>query len=257
MTLGKRKPFSYNRLMKIVSVDNPKVKEWERLRQKKYRDEAGLFIVEEKHMIQEAMSAGCLDTLLIRENLINPFKHEAVEVSEKVMKKLSVNRSANDYIAICRKPVIKVSKEEAFIVLEEVQDPGNMGTIIRTAYSFGYDAVYISNNSCDVFNEKTLQSSQGSIFHLPVIRMPITEIYAWLKEKGVYIYGTSLQTDKSIETVERKTPFALVMGNEGRGLSEFAQKKADYLFKIPMANFDSLNVSIAMGICAYEFKKVF
>ena len=257
MTLGKRKPFSYNRLMKITSADNSRVREWEKLRQKKYRDETGLFIVEEKHMIEEALAASCVDTLLVREGIDNPFGKEAVEVSDKVMKKLSLNKSENDLIAVCRKPVIKVSKEEAFIVLEEVQDPGNMGTIIRTAYSFGYDAVYISNNSCDVFNEKTLQSSQGSIFHLPVIRMPITEIYARLKEKGVYIYGTSLQTDKSMETVERKTPFALVMGNEGRGLSEFAQKNADYLFKIPMANFDSLNVSIAMGICAYEFKKVF
>ena len=111
--------------MIINSLDNARVKLWTKLHQKKYRDQHGLFIVEEKHLIEEAINAGMLDTLIVRENAENPFDREAVIVSEGVMRKLSENVSLNDCIGICRINTVKEIKGSSFIILENVisKDP--------------------------------------------------------------------------------------------------------------------------------------
>ena len=119
--------------MEINSVQNERVRQWDKLKMKKYRDETGRFVVQERHLIQEAIEAGLLETLIIRQGTVNEFPLEAVIVSDAVMKKLSANVSLNDCIAVCRKPDVRIEKKERVIVLERVQDPGNLGTIIRTA----------------------------------------------------------------------------------------------------------------------------
>ena len=240
--------------MIINSADNSRVKLWAKLKQKKYRDEYHLFVVEEKHLIQEAIAADMLDTLIVREGCKNPFDREAVYVSEAVMKKLSNNVSLNECIGICRIPHNSRITGASFIILEQLQDPGNVGTIIRTACSFGYDAVLLSNDCASPYGYKTIQASQGAIFQIPVIVGEIEKLIADVKALGCTVYATTLDTDCFLSDVEIPDKYALLFGNEGQGLSEKAVGLSDRSVKIEMARFESLNVAIAMGICAYRFK---
>ena len=240
--------------MKIESPENTKVKMWEKLKQKKYRDEYGLFIVQGAHMVEEAMKGGFIDTLLVRDGVENRFPSDCVYVSDKVMKKLSENTSLNDYLAICNIPENKNITGKRFIVLENVQDPGNVGTIIRTAYSFGYDAVFLNEGCASLYNSKTIQSSQGSIFHMPVITMPVQDIFDYLNRKGIRKYVTFLHTDTYLSKVNPCEKYALVFGNEGKGVSQYVLDNSDETFKIEMDRFESLNVASAMSICAYYFR---
>jgi len=238
----------------IRSLENNKIKYFNSLKIKKNRDKEKLFIVEEKHMIQEAIKSGLLKTLIVRETVINEFDFESFVVSNEVMKKLSENSSLNDYIGICQMKPKQIQNYHRFIVLENVQDPGNVGTIIRTAYSFGYDAVLLSNTCADVYNYKTIQSSQGSFFYIPVISMPFEEIVALCKAQNVDMIGTSLHTDFSLSNIQVPNKYALVFGNEGKGLSQLALSSCKECFKIEMDNFESLNVASACAIAAYQFR---
>ncbi len=240
--------------MIINSTDNSRVKLWSKLKQKKYRDEYHLFVVEEKHLIEEAIAAGMLDTLIIRDGCDNPFDREAVYVSEAIMKKLSNNVSLNECIGICRIPENSAIKGTSFIILEQLQDPGNVGTIIRTACSFGYDAVLLSRDCASPYSYKTIQSSQGAVFQIPVIVDDIEKLIAEVRSLGCTVYATTLDTDCFLSDVKVPDRYALLFGNEGQGLSEKAVKLSDCSVKIEMARFESLNVAIAMGICAYRFK---
>ena len=240
--------------MEINSVQNEKVRQWDKLKLKKYRDETGCFIIQEKHLIKEALEAGLLETLIVRKGAVNEFSREAVTVSDAVMKKLSSNVSLNDFIAICRKPENQAEREDRIIVLEKVQDPGNLGTIIRTAYSFGYDALYLSTDCCDEFNEKCIQSSQGAIFRLPIIRMKMEDIRKKMKKEGLTVAVTCLRGASMLQDIEIPQRFALVFGNEGRGLTAETIKAGDIRVKIEMDQFESLNVAVAAAICAYQFR---
>ncbi len=240
--------------MLITSADNPKVKLWEKLKQKKYRDEARLFLVEEKHLIEEALKANKVETLIIRDSLTNPFEMDAIKVSDNVMKKISNNTSLNDYIAVCNFLDVQEIKGNSFIVLENVQDPGNVGTIIRTAYSFGYDAVYLNESCASIYNHKTIQATQGALFHIPLIIKDTGESIEYLRSNSVRIIGTSLNTNNYLSKSNKYEKFALVYGNEGQGLTSETQMQCDEVVKIEMKNFDSLNVAIAMAISSYYYK---
>ena len=240
--------------MFINSTENSRIVKYAKLKQKKYRDLYQLFIVEEKHLIEEAIKADLLDTLIIREGCENPFGREPLWVSETVMKKISNNVSLNDCIGICRIPEEKEIKGNSFIILENVQDPGNVGTIIRTAYSLGYDAVLLSKGCASPYSYKTVQSTQGALFHIPVITGEIEELISVVKEAGCKVYATALDCSHPLSETVKTEKYALLMGNEGQGLSDKAISLSDESIRIEMANFESLNVAIAMGICAYWFK---
>jgi len=242
--------------MVITSVNNPQVKMWEKLKNKKFRDEHGLFVIQQSHLIEEALKKNCVETLLVREGCDNPFAVEPVYVSDSVMKKICTNVSLNDCAAVCRKLTYDKPQSNSVIILENVQDPGNVGTIIRTAYSFGYDAVYLTEGCADEYNEKTIQSSQGAMFHIPVIRAGLSDTVNVLKKKGVHIVATSLDSSHFLKEAECHEKFALMFGNEGQGLSEAALSLADERIKIEMAAFESLNVASAMAIAAYYYKNI-
>ena len=141
------------------------------------------------------------------------------------------------------------------IVLDDVQDPGNVGTIIRTALSFGYDAVLLSAHSCDIYNEKVIRSTQGALFHIPVIRGDVHEMLIKLKQSKIKILATSLRDATALRKIRIPEAFALVFGNEGKGVSEEVLQLADTHVYIEMHTFESLNVAVAAGICMYAFKK--
>ena len=240
--------------MIINSLENSRIKLYAKLKQKKYRDQYGLFIVEERHLIEEAINADQLDTLIVRENTDNPFDKEALIVSDQVMKKLSENVSLNDCIGICRINSSKAIKGSSFIILENVQDPGNVGTIIRTAYSLGYDGVLLSQGCASPYSHKTIQSSQGALFHIPVIEGKIEDLIDSVKKLDCKVYATTLDSSHFLQDTVKSDRYAILLGNEGQGLSDRAVSLADENIKIEMRNFESLNVSVAMAICAYWFK---
>lgn len=242
--------------MEIQSLQNAKVKDWLKLHQKKYRDREKQFLVEGEHLIVEALHAGCLKTLLIREGAKNIFSfHEDVYVvTSAIMDKLSQNVSPVDYIGICKQHHAQLKQPQRLIFLDGIQDPGNMGTIIRSAYSFGYDAVILSEDCVDVYNDKTIRSTQGALFHIATRRENLALAIKTAKADGVQIVATALEKAVPLRTMVPPKSFGLVLGNEGKGIREAILELADNIVKIEMDHFESLNVGVAASICMYYLK---
>ncbi|MBQ6655487.1 MAG: RNA methyltransferase [Erysipelotrichaceae bacterium] len=238
----------------IRSLENSRIKLYRSLKMKKYRDRYGLFIIQERHLIEEAIRYGRLEELICVEDAVNDFDIECTFVSREVINSLSDNQSPNECIGIGRIVDEQLPKSGRLIVLEDVQDPGNVGTIIRTAACFGYDGVLLSDRCADIYNSKTVSACQGAVFAVPVIRRSMAEIMDYLKANGIRTYGTSLREERYLQSVRPAEKYALIFGNEGQGLTEETLKKCDECFKIEMDSFDSLNVAIAMAISAYHFR---
>ncbi|MCF0112346.1 MAG: RNA methyltransferase [Erysipelotrichaceae bacterium] len=237
----------------ITSLQNSKVKEWAKLLTKKQRDKTGLFLVEDEHLLEEAHMAGLLKVMLVLDNQ----KYDDVQtyqVTPQILEKLSETVSKARCIGICQKPVYTKDVRHC-ILLEDVQDPGNVGTIIRTAYSFGFDACILTSGCADVYSSKVIRSTQGAFFHMPVIHMKASEAISMLKQKGVTVIGTCLQDSKPLQDVTCEGSVCLVMGNEGSGMKEETRSLCDMLVRIEMSNFESLNVAVAAGIAAYTFRR--
>lgn len=242
---------------KIVSLQNSKVKKWTSLHEKKYRDKEGLFLVENEHMIEEALKNNAVKEIILREDIIDKYNFDnTVYVSKEVMKKICNSNSIADSIAVCFKSDKDINELNRVILLDGVQDPGNLGTIIRSAVSFGFDAMYISNDTCDIYNDKCLQATQGAIFKLPVLRGNLVDYIEALKEEGFNIVGTSLKESNTLSSLNEKEKMAFVFGNEGNGVSEIVLDKCDENIFIEIGDFESLNVAVATGIVLYKFRKL-
>lgn len=242
--------------MEITSLTNAKVKQWSKYKEKKYRDKDHKFLIEGEHLIEEAHKANLIECILIEQGKENMFPaYETYEVTRDILKKLSDSVSGTYIMAVCHMPNISsIDFGNKVIVLDDVQDPGNVGTIIRTAFSFGYTSIVLSNHSVDVYNEKVIRSTQGALFHMPIIRGDIMELLQELKQQGITLYATSLHEATPLQQTPKKAPCALIFGNEGNGVSKDVIDYSDHKVFIEMKTFESLNVAVAAGICMYEFK---
>ncbi len=241
--------------MDIQSVQNARVKEWMKLHTKKGRDEAGQFLVEGEHLIQEAIKAQCVQVLLIQEN--HPFSFDGCEVlicHEAVMKKLSQSVSGSSLIAVCRIPKKEIENHKRVLLLDNIQDPGNMGTILRTAHAFGFNGIYCSEDCVDIYNDKVIRSTQGALFAIELVRTDLMGVIKKLKDDGVYVVGTALDNAIEFSKCESKEKMAFVFGNEGQGIRDELLQQMNQTVKIEMNSFDSLNVAVAAGICMYHFR---
>ncbi len=239
----------------IESVQNNRIKEWTKLHSKKQRDSVGLFLIEQEHLIEVALKFNVVEQLLILKNYDHPFTQlEHIQVSQEVLDKLSQNVSKVQMIAVCRQSNHEFEVKDKMVFLDGIQDPGNMGTIIRTAISFGYEEIIISKDCVDIYNDKCVRSTQGALFQIPIIRTDLNEVLLRTKEKGITIIGTSLH--KAIPLNEATCPnkVGLVFGNEGQGVTQEVLDLCDFNVKIEMNDFESLNVAVAAGICLYKFK---
>lgn len=243
--------------MEITSKTNIKVKQWMKYHQKKYRDQDKKFIIEGEHLIEEALNASVLDILLVRKGVESPFFNvkEIFEVSDDVMDKLSTNISKVDFIGICHYIENNIDQYDHVLLLDDVQDPGNMGTIIRTAYSFGYQVIFVSKNCVDIYNDKSIRSTQGALFHIPVVQVDLKDQITELQSQKFAVIGTSLQNAKALREVQIPEKCALLFGNEGQGVHPELMTLCDTNICIEMHAFESLNVAIAAGICMYQFAK--
>lgn len=230
----------------IQSVDNPKIKEIRKLVLAKYRKKERKFIVEGAHLVEEAKKIGVLlEAFSIEE------KPGYTKVSEAVMKSISNTDSVVKEVGLC-KYIEKNDLSQHILILDGIQDPGNMGTLLRSACAFGFKTLFISNSSVDIYNDKVIRASQGAIFKLNFIFGNPKDFISNLK--GYKIYGTNVVLGKPLETIKKEEKLAIVLGNEGNGISKEVQDlNLDNIY-IPMEDTESLNVAIAGSIIMYQLR---
>lgn len=231
----------------IESVNNDKIKKYAKLKQKKYRMLEHKFIVEGEHLVEEAEKRG-----LTLEVFATYERENATLVSKNVMAKLSDLDSLPSVLAICKMPLEKAINGNV-LILDDIQDPGNLGTIIRSAVAFGIDTIVASLNTVDLYNLKTIRSSEGMLFNINYLKKDLKE-YIPLIKKTHKIYATNVATGKDIRKLQVDKPYALIVGNEGNGVRKEVQEMANETINIPICNeCESLNVAIATSIILYEF----
>jgi len=245
----------------ILSVKNPQVKEWKKRLTKKEREKTGTFLVEGFHLVEEAFKAEAIIDLIISEEIDVPsWDYGDIPitiVTKEIIKELSDTETPQGIFALCRQldyPEI-LSTAQTFIAIDQVQDPGNMGTIIRTADAAGVDAVIIGEGTVDIYNPKVVRSGQGSHFHLPIVKTNLSAFINTLKERHIPVYGTALENGRNYREIEKTDTFCLILGNEGSGVSKQVLSKTDTNLYIPIhGKSESLNVAVAAGILMYYFK---
>lgn len=243
--------------MLITSVDNKKIKRYVSLKTSKGRKEEGLFIVEGSHMCYEANKHGLLVDLIVLENTDISFNYpdEITYVTSNVLKKVSNLSNPTGIIGICKIVDNNEIIGNHILILDEVQDPGNIGTIIRSSKAFNVDTIILSNNSCDIYNDKVLRSTQGMIFNMNIIYGDLLEIISRLRDNGYTILGTNVNNGVDVRDI-KVSKYALVMGNEGNGVHEGIQELCDKNLYIKMnSNCESLNVGVATSILLYELDR--
>jgi TrmH family RNA methyltransferase len=257
-------------LKHIESPANPAVKETMALVRKRTAKTGGPFLIESPHLLEEAMRSGrtlirrvfALPEFLEPRNLLDSFAGsgvELIEAGEKVIKRLSSTDTPQGLVALAEMadiPFTSLPFKGLTIVLDNVQDPGNVGTIIRTAHAFGAGAVVLLPGSCDAFNPKALRASAGSVFHIPVARAELAELLPVLAEKDVRVTVTEPRNGVPLGEANLTHPIALCLGSEAHGISFKLRKAADLSLTIPIpGGAESLNVAQAAAICLWEMTK--
>ena len=241
----------------ITSKANSVVKNAKKLHQKKYRKSA--YLIEGWHLFEEAVQAGVMiEKIFALESYRDQLATfpQNVWVSEDLLLDLADSQTPQGIVASVQKEEVGQAdfSQGKFLFLEDVQDPGNVGTIIRTADAAGFTGVIVSDKSADIYSLKTLRSMQGSHFHLPIYRMSSQALLKETKEAAIPVLATTLSKDsvdyRELPPIEN---FVLVMGNEGQGISPLMAENADQLVHISMkGQAESLNVAVAAGVLIFH-----
>lgn len=240
----------------IESVNNLKIKQIAKLHARKERKKTGQFLLEGFHLVEEAAKSNIDIEIILT---VNPDKLTEVmvqnskqqyEITFKIAEKLSQTEAPQGIYAVCNMPTIDDITLNRAVYLDRIQDPGNVGTIIRTADAAGMDAVIIAKGTVDIYNDKVLRASQGSVFHIPVIEMDFEEARQKVNGK---VMGTSLENSVDYHQVEKADSFILVLGNEGQGVDEVILNQTDVNLYVPIhGKAESLNVAVCAGILMYH-----
>lgn len=256
----------------ITSLQNERVKAIRALDMRKVRRETGLFVAEGASVLISAREAGMRpETLVVRADdpragpvggLIGWAREKGSEilaVSAKVMEKIAERENPQTLIGVFRQrwgeppAPAALSRADTWLALEEVRDPGNLGTIIRTAHAMGIAGVLLAGNCCDPYQHEAVRASMGSIFAVPLARISLEALLPFLKDWPGDSIGTHLAARTDFRELKPRGPVLLVMGGEGPGLSEAAAKACKTLVRIPMApGIDSLNLAIATALCLFQ-----
>ncbi len=255
--------------MTITSKDNEIIKHIKKLKEKKYRDQYNEFIIEGTKMIEEALEEKAkIKSIIICDDCKNQgaipsdlmyeiAKLDCIYVSEKVFNTITDVINPQGIMAVLEKPVSSENvidyNNEIFLILDNIQDPGNMGTILRTADSLNIKQIIVSKGSADVYNLKVVRSTMGAIFRVKVIETEnLVKTIKEIKKHKITVYATDLRTDKSIYDIDYNKS-AIIIGNEANGVSEDVLKEASERIKIPMlGKTESLNAAVATSVILYE-----
>ncbi|AIF43254.1 RNA methyltransferase [Virgibacillus sp. SK37] len=243
----------------ITSVKNEKIKALRKLQKRREREVSRKFLVEGFHLVDEARRSNWeIDEVIIQEGTDIPewcHQYKLFEVSSNVFQHFSQMKTPQGIAAVVNMNEIEEVKGNYMLLIDSIQDPGNLGTMIRTADAAGYDGIILGNDTVDMFNDKVIRATQGSIFHILVIKGDLEEKVADLKNKGFQVWATALKNAKNYNEVNVEEKVALIVGNEGAGVKEPLLQLADSIVTIPIyGKAESLNVSIAAGILMYYTK---
>jgi len=238
----------------IDSVNNEKIIFYKKLREKKYILENNMFIVEGAHLVEEAYKSGRLLEVIMDNTCNIKLDVKTTLVSKKCMEKISLLKSVPNIMG-----VVKLVKNESIIgnkivLLDNVQDPGNVGTIIRSALAFNVSTIVMSPDSVNIYNDKLIRSTEGTIFNMNIVVMPLSEAIEKIHQMGIKVYYADMYGSINLDDADIKD-YALVLGSEGKGISDYIRKEADYGINISMNDkCESLNVSVSGGIIMYKFR---
>lgn len=237
----------------IESVNNEKIIFYTKLNEKKYRDREKLFIAPGKHLVEEAIKTCLIKEILLLENEENTFNMDVTYVSLKVMKKVSNLASSPKCLGICCMPNNGNIKGN-IIILDDIKDPGNLGTIIRSAVAFNYETIILSKECVDVYNLKSIRSTEGMLFKINIVIGDLEDYISKLKSTGYTIYGTDVVNGNPL--VKDKNKHAIVIGSEGAGISDKIKALCDKNLYIKMNDAcESLNAGVSASILMYELSK--
>lgn len=255
--------------MVITSKDNETIKHIKKLKEKKYREEYHEFIIEGAKMIEEAINENAnIKSIIIcddcktqsaipNELMYEIAKKNCIYVDQKIFSTITDVINPQGIMAVVEKPDNKTQEidytQDVFLILDNIQDPGNIGTILRTADSLDIKQIIVSKGTADVYNLKVVRSTMGAIFRVKVIEQEdLTKVIKEMKKHKIEVCATDLRTDKSIYDIDyNKT--AIVIGNEANGVSEKVLEEASIRIKIPMiGKTESLNAAVATSVILYE-----
>ena len=230
----------------LTSIDNPKIKALLKLKTSKERKKENKFIVEGPHLVKEARNLN----LLIEAYSIEE-KEGYIQISKQIMDKIADTDTTVTEIGLCKMLNSNLVTDK-ILILDKVQDPGNLGAIMRSANAFGFKTIALGEGTCDIYNSKVIRSSQGAIFKLNFINVNIVE---FLKKLNDYdIYGTNVINGIELDNVKKTKKMAIILGNEGNGISDDVNNALKKNIYIPMENTESLNVAIAASIIMYKLR---
>lgn len=253
---------------KISSVHNQHVKDWKKLQTHKGREQADSYLLDGWHLVDEAYKSGQELQALIgtateleaHKNIVSRFKN-VFEVTDQVMNAIAGSQTPQGIAAVVKLPNTHWQPSEqvegAWLMLDRVQDPGNVGTMVRTADAAGFAGVVASSKTADFFNPKVVRSMQGSQFHLRLVEGDLNKWIQDFKKAGLPVYGSELNPQaKSVWDVHPAGGFGLIMGNEAHGMASDLLKLTDENLYIPMrGQAESLNVAVSAGILMFALNR--
>ena len=241
-----------HKMKEITSINNEYIKYLVSLKDKKYRNKEEKYLIEGFHLVEEAYNAGILIQIISTEEIEKYENIEKILVNDKIIEKLASTKNPQNIIGICSFKKNNYQIGNKILLLDNINDPGNMGTLIRTSLGFDIDTIIVSQDCVDIYNEKTIRSSQGSIFHVNIFKSNLINEINKIKEKGIKVVGTSLQSSIPLKRVSNLDKYAIILGNEANGVKKELQELTDLNIKIEInERLESLNVAIAGAIVMY------
>ena len=254
--------------MVITSRDNPNVKRIAKLTKREHAKSEGVIYLEGTRLCEEALASGQKAVeVIVTEEKINWAKEftpdiEPLILSQNVFSKISQTVNPQGVAIVISEPELSADiplsadKKDVFVVLENTQDPGNLGTIIRMADAFGLTAVIVSPTTCDPYNDKVIRATMGSVWHIPIVRKTMDECFEFFTENDIDTLAMHLKGNE-LDVNELSLPCAYFIGNEGDGLTSETTERCKRFVKIPMkGKAESLNAAVAASVIGYELSKL-
>lgn len=247
-----------NYMEQITSAQNSKIKNANKLKKKRDRDKTGQALIEGIHLIEEAYQSGIVIKQLFviepnrTDEALKDYAEETFEINMKVAESLSGTITPQGFFAVIEKPKYDVTQAKQVLLIDRIQDPGNLGTLIRTSDAAGIDLIVMEKGTADPYQDKVLRASQGSVFHIPVIN---ADLKTFIADFNGPVYGTALENAQPYKEVASQDIFALLLGNEGEGVNKALLNETSQNLTIPIyGKAESLNVAIAGSILLYHLK---